>query len=1857
MKKKTFFFLTAMVLVVVVILITISCSRKKHVIRVVNPAFKEYVQAFTSGVVSTHSTIRIRLVNEMADTGLVNVPVDGKLFSFKPSVKGAAYWIDSRTLEFRPSEYLKPGEFYNAEFNLSKLLKVPDSLKTMEFQFQVMQQDCEVKVENHKAYNGSDLGKEKLYGAIITADFANDSAIEKVLTATQNGNRLSIAWNHEGKNRNHYFRVDSVKRGENKSIVTLEWNGKFIDAERIGKLDIEIPALGDFRFLDARVVQANEQYIIAQFSDPLLEDQALAGVVRIGRVHEFRYKIEDNELQIYPPELNAKKVIMNIESFLKNNKGKTLGMNVRKDLVFGNTKPNIRFLGDGVIMPGSGGFLLPVEAVNLKAMDIKVTKIYQSNVMQFLQVNDLNGQSELARVGKVVLKKTVPLGGVLDYGTWNRYSIDMSTLIRSEPGAIYSVQLSFKKKYSTFPCEGTDGNQISDQILSSWIEIREPNPGEYEYYNDYYEDYYDDEGNYSYNWQDRDDPCKNTYYRDKRVSRNVFSSDLGLIAKSGDDGTFLVFVTDLLTTKPISGATVNLYDYQQKIIGTVKTDGEGKAEIKPAGRPFVMMAQKEKQTGYLKLIEGGSLSLSMFDVSGQPIQKGLKGFIYGERGIWRPGDSLYLTFILEDKLHQLPENHPVTFSLVNPNGQMVTRIVKNSAMSGFYSFKTFTDRNAPTGNWLAKVKVGGVDFQKTIKIETVKPNRLKINLNFGTDRLMADHMPQASLLSNWLTGATARNLKYAVNLTLSKASASFKKYPDFVFDNPSSTFSPEKIVVANGKLDAGGKALFPLNIHLTNRSPCILNADFETTVFEEGGDFSVDRFTIPYYAYHSYVGLFTPKNKYNDHILYTNQVNKIGLINLDVNGNLIASNHLKVEVYKLDWRWWWDDSETRSGAGFVSTTYLRPVDSASVTTVNGRAEYAFDVSDDDWGRYFIRVTDLKSGHVAGKVVYTDWYGYNRMPGGDKQAASMLNFTADKEKYNVGDKVTLTFPSADGGRALLNIETGSKVLKSFWIPTKKGSTQFSFEVDEEMAPNCYAYITLLQPHAQTLNDLPIRLYGVIPVMVEDPKTHLKPQIIMKDVLVPDQNASITVKEEKGKEMTYTLAVVDEGLLDLTRFKTPDAWSVFYAREALGVKTWDLFDLVMGAYSGELQRILSIGGDQEGKLNGNLKANRFKPMVCFFGPFELKKGQSKTFTFKMPRYIGSVRVMIVAGNHGSYGSSEKTVPVKSPLMVLGTLPRVAGPGETLKLPVTVFAMEKSIHEVNIEVIPDKMFSVVGNSTGKLSFDQTGDKMITFDLKAKESIGVGKVRIVASCGKEKAVSDIEMDIRNPNPRVTNIVDAVIPPGKTWNSSYVLPGMTGTNKGVIELSAIPPLNLEKRINDLVTYPYGCIEQTVSAAFPQLYLADLMDLSAATKSETEMIIKFAIHHVRDFQLSNGGIGYWPGNQYADDWASNYAGHFILEAEQKGYAMPVGFLQPWKEYQKQKAISWAFNSTYYNDELMQAYRLYTLALAKSPELGAMNKLLEQKDLSLPARWRLAAAYQLAGKSEIAAKLIGNASVKIKPYRELYYTYGSDIRDKAMIVEALCLMNMKIKAAELVKEISVRLASNEWMSTQEAAYALLAISKFTGMTSGNGIYVNWRGIESQSVDVKLDKSVYQEKMMLSGSAGKMQVVNKGKNLVYVRLILQGIPAKGDSTSTQNDLKMSVVYRSMAGPPIDPRKLEQGTNFIAEVTVTNPGLRGEYQQLALTQIFPSGWEIVNTRLSEFAKTATENSLFNYQDFRDDRVNTFFDIAPNKTKTFMIMLTASYLGRFYLPSAYCEAMYDNSINARVAGKWVEVVASGKE
>jgi len=1849
-----------------------KCNKSLSKQAKINPAFSAYISAFTSGVVSNESSIKIILSSDMTKPIEIGKPIEETLFDFSPEIKGTATWLDARTIEFKPAGKLLSGQFYKAEFYLSKLMEVPTELKTFEFNFETIKQTFEVYFDGITTTDKQTLRWQQAKGLLSTSDAAPADQIEKLVTAEQNGKNLRVHWIHEN-NLTHRFTIDSIIRTETASKVQIKWDGQALGLDNKGMKEIEIPALGDFKVMDVKVVQDADQYISVQFSDPVLEKQNLAGLITLSDVSTvLKFITEDNEVRVYPSEHLSGAKVINVETGVKNILSYPLKNKYTMQVLFEDIKPAIRISGKGTILPHSNGLIFPFEAVNLNAVDVKIVRIFENNVLQFLQINSIDGDRELSRVGRTILKKTIPLNvkSATDRSRWNTYSLDLSDLIKTEPGAIYRVKLSFKKSYSTYNCTGETPDDNTSDVEEMAQDNGEPdedgngaNYGEGYYYEDY--DYYYPRG---YNYQERDNPCSVSYYNSSKIaSRSILASDLGIISKMGADGSMNFAVSDLLTTKPVSGTVIELYDFQRQLLATATTDGDGMAKVNVKRHPFVLVAKKDNQRGYLKLDDGSSLSLSMFDVAGVTIQKGIKGFIYGERGVWRPGDTLFLSFILEDKLNTLPPNHPVTFELTNPRGQLVKKIVKNNPLNGFFDFTCVTDKDAPTGDWSAVVKVGGTSFSKNIKIETIMPNRLKLNLDFGTAKINADDKNlKGKLHANWLTGAVAHGLAAKVEATLWEGNTTFKGFEEYDFTDPARTFTGETQTLFDGNLDDNGNASVDPQLNITDAAPGMLSASFTVRVFEEGGGFSVDRFTLPYSPYSSYVGIkgLQGQNKY-DNTIATDKDHTVQIATVNSDGKPVSRSKIKVEIYKMDWRWWWD-SYNNEYANYVGNTLHQPYKTQTVSTVNGKGQFTFRVSEADWGRYLIHVSDEESGHSTGTVVYFDWPSWaDKDMAGKNQNATMLNFTADKEKYAVGDKAKISIPSGNEGRALVSIETGSKVLQAYWVETKKGRTEFEFPVTAEMAPNVYVNVTLVQPHAQSKNDLPIRLYGIIPIQVEDPNTHLRPVMKTADVWKPEEKASITVSEENGKDMTYSIAVVDEGLLDLTRFKTPDPWNCFYAREALGVKTWDLYDMVMGAYSGELQRILSIGGDGSLDKDAAQKANRFKPMVKFMGPFYLKKGEKKTHEFMMPQYVGSVRTMLVAGQNFAYGSSEKTVPVRKPLMILGTLPRVVGPGETVDLPVTVFAMEKQVKNVSIAITPNNMFSVEGGSSRAITFNQVGDQVVYFKLKVKDALGLGKVTIHAGSGNEKADYNIELDVRNPNPKVTDVMEATIEAGKSWSGKYTPVGMNGTNKGVLELSTLPPINMGKRLQYLIQYPHGCIEQTTSSVFPQLFLADVLELSNDMKALTDRNIKAGIQRLRSFQVPGGGLSYWPGAPEADEWGSNYGGHFMLEAELKGYSLPLGFMDNWKRYQKSKALSWspptAANKSayyyYYNYDLTQAYRLYTLALAKAPELGAMNRLKEMKDLSVAARWRLAAAYVLAGQPEAAKSIINGLPTKIAPYRQMGWTYGSDDRDEAMILETLVLLNEPSKAATVVKDLSKDLGGDYWMSTQTTAYGLIAVSKFVKMGGGSSREMHSAyAINGKQGTIASKLCISQIDMNVTGTAaGNVSVTNSGTGVLFARVILEGIPLTGDQTSAENDLKLSVNYTDMNGKNIDVSELEQGTDFIAEVSVTNPGIKGDYMQMAFTQIFPSGWEIHNTRMDESASTV-KSDVPTYQDIRDDRVYTYFNVSSLTTKTFRIALNASYTGKFYLPTVSCEAMYDNTVSARKPGKWVEVVKEGK-
>jgi uncharacterized protein YfaS (alpha-2-macroglobulin family) len=589
-----------------------------------------------------------------------------------------------------------------------------------------------------------------------------------------------------------------------------------------------------------------------------------------------------------------------------------------------------------------------------------------------------------------------------------------------------------------------------------------------------------------------------------------------------------------------------------------------------------------------------------------------------------------------------------------------------------------------------------------------------------------------------------------------------------------------------------------------------------------------------------------------------------------------------------------------------------------------------------------------------------------------------------------------------------------------------------------------------------------------------------------------------------------------------------------------------------------------------------------------------------------------------------------------------------------------MDKKVKNVDVQIAETTgLVNVSGGATKQLSFTQPGEDMVYFDLKVGEKTGIAKFKITANGAGEQAKQDIEISVRNPNPYVTNVYDGLMQGNQSWSQAYKPIGTPGTNSVILEVSSIPPLKLGERLRYLLQYPHGCIEQITSGAFPQLFADKLMKLDDKQKAEAKGNVEAAIAKLKNFQMPAGGFTYWPGNDY-DSWATNYAGHFLLEAKTAGYSVPESILDRFVKFQQTTAKRWnpdTRGTQYSWTELDQAYRLYTLALARQPEMGAMNRMRELKNLSSEARWRLAAAYALAGKKEIGQQLAKNLPVNVKPYDWWGYTYGSSLRDEAMILETQVLLEDMTAAAANLRHVAESLSNDEWYSTQTTAYALLAIGKFAGKSKVSDEFrFSYDLGDGKMVNAGSSTPVMQINVPVNGNGKTVKVTNTGAGVLYARLIVTGQPLVGDATASSNNLQIEVNYSLPTGEKVNPNAIPQGTDFIAEVVVTHPGKRAmDFKEMALTQTFPSGWEIINARLhnmEEFSNTTVPE----YQDIRDDQVLTYFDIARGARQVYRVRLNAAYPGRYYLPTVSCEAMYDNTISARRPGMWVEVVSGGK-
>lgn len=1785
-------------------------------------------------IISVSSPVDLAFNTEVIPPNLCGTVLDQSPFTFQPPVAGEARWLSQTLIRFTPSEHLKPGIAYKGLFRGKTAFGDQCNVNDYEFTFKTAEQE----VLSFNADFVPDTGENMviLKANLVFAQPVDLVRLKKDLVCKADKKRMDVNISQRSDDlRIAELTVGPLKRGEKPVRFTFTLPGSYRAEKKEWQKEIILPEATAFRVIShSEMGEVGNQRVYGfRFSDPLKKGMDLSGYVSIEPPIDYTVSVDGRNLKVQAAFIYGNQYRIRLSKGLPGALGTVLDDDYDASLSFSNIKPEIRWLSKGIYLPSDNQFRIQLKSVNISEINVTVTEIYENNLGYFLQSNILYDEKDaynrnryeyfsphyygdLERTGKEIYNKKLKITDIKN--KWITTEFDLSEVFSGKKNSIFLVRCRFDETDLCGRCINDRNDFTGDEL--------------------YYE-----EGNYYSN------PCQYGYYYNRgTVSKLLIASDIALTLKTAKDGIH-VYAVNALKAQPVSGLKLAMFSYQNQVLERATTDNNGHALFKSTDGYYIR--GEEKGNLAIMRLDHPSWELSSYDIAGMDEGKsGIDVFMYTDRGVYRPGDTVHLSAIIRSERKIPPENQMVYLKVKNPLGQVAFEEKKKCGNNGHVYFSIPSDIKAPTGNYVAELKTADNSFTKVLKIETVKPNRLKVNIGISDTIMDSRGNVSGNIESKYLFGTPAAGLRAIVSAAYSALPLSIPVLSDYSFSHPLRYFTERREEIKDTVLDIEGKLQITHRISDIQKIPELLNAHYQVRVYERGGDFTAQSKNVLVIPYSTFVGI---KNVFLHGSAATGKAYELPIVLGDVKGQHIAGRKLKVRWY-LNKRYWWYDYDNHDRKDFRTSENTYKIGEFDLISADKPVLQKIEV--DDEGQHFIEVVDEQSGHSAGLFFWASSWGEEAIS--EKARQPLLPITADKNIYYTGDKAVFSFETPKEGLAIFTVEQGSRILYQEVRKVKQGRTGFTVDLTGEYVPNCYASVSLIQPANRSSNDLPLRIYGLKPFAVEDQATRLKLSLQAPEEIKANSKFEIKVTSADLREGTFTVAVVDEGLLDLTGFKTPDAWDHFFHKRRLSVLSRDNFDEILSALIPGMDKKFSIGGDMalERSLRaGESKVQRFKPVVLFSGPVSIKPGKSSVLSFNMPNYAGSVRIMVVGSAQNSYVSMEKTIPVRQELMILTTVPRVARPGDLFSVPVSVFSTSKNVKDVKVGIRVSENLTIQGSQDTAITFENPGEKDVRFQINVGKSIGKATLIVDAVSGKYRTSDTTILPVTAANPYYIRVTDTSVSSG---NDLLITPrqiGIEGTNRARIAVSRFPDIQIDKRLKDLIRYPFGCLEQMISGVFPQLYLGKLVDLKDYQNLNVTDNVNAAINRLQTFCV-DGGFSYWPPSQNSksevSDWGSDYAGHFLIEARKAGYHIPDDLYNHWLNYAKSNAKKINKRNFRY-----QTYTLFLLSLAGEPNVGAMNLVRENhlNDLDPLSRKLLAGAYFLAGQKDAAEKVDKYMTTEISTYRESAGTYGSALRDQCLVAYISQIMGDKTNAMKLMRSIAHQFKPQEWYSTQENAFALIAICEIYGERNLIGSSRSF-SMEFQNGKVKnYELQGYQISMDISDNFDKPIKIKTDKpEPLYVSLFEEGIPLEDMISTGQKGLELTRNFYDENGNSIPLKSISQGDQFWVRYRIRSTAGQ-PLKELALSSVFPSGWEIVNTRMEQEALPPWASNISvsdgKYMDIRDDRVNWFFDLDSITEANFIVKCNATFAGTFRLPPVTVEPMYSPDYYARIESGTVTV------
>jgi uncharacterized protein YfaS (alpha-2-macroglobulin family) len=1551
------------------------------------------------------------------------------------------------------------------------------------------------------------------------------------------------------------------------------------------------------------------------YTSQQLTGQNVSSFIKFDPAVTYTVQYEDYGVTLRSEKFDAESsYTFTISTGLRGNIGGILKEEYNGSIAFGQLQSSIRFTNNkAVYLSKKGGGNIEVRVTNTPKVKVVISKIYENNLL----MADRYGYEP---------NDNDDTNGDADYAS---YSGD-------EEGDYY---------YSSY-----SDNMAGDVIYTKEIDTRSlPKSGSGRLLNiSQFEDRLPDvKGIYHVMIRS----VKDYWVRD---SRFISFSDIGLIAKQGQDKMF-VFANSIKTAKSLEGVTINVYGSNNQLVGTAATNSDGVAEVPITVRnysgfkPAMIIAKTTDDFTYLPFSKT-KVNTSRFDVGGKRNNvTGLDAFIYAERDIYRPGEKINYSLLLRDKKWKSPGEIPVKIKFLLPNGKELKSFRKSlndqgatdgsldipaSAITGSYSLELYSSND---------VLLGSKNFQ----VEEFVPDRIKVTAKLSKPYLQpADEVSLQINAVNFF-GPPAANRNYETEIQVKQKQFSSKDFSDYDFglDNQQDFFDKD---VREGKTDENGNAVLDYSVPDMYANKGLMQVNFYTTVFDETGR-PVSRVTSgDIYTQPVFNGI-----KDDDYYYYSlNQPVKFLLVALNKDGKVTPSK-TRVQVVKHEYR----TVLRKSGSYF---TYDSQEEDKVMTdkeiTVSENTPYNFVPRSP--GRYEIRV--YRPG--ANAYVSKSFYSYGSW-GADNTSFEVntegnIDIELDKESYRSGETAKLSFKTPFSGRMLVTVET-DHVLSYQYIDVTKKFASIDLDLKSEFVPNVYVTATLIKPHE--ISGIPLTVaHGFQNIKVEEKGRKIPVEITAQKNVRSNTHQKVKVQAIPGSYVT--LAAVDNGVLQVTDFKTPDPYSYYYQKQALEVNAFDMYPLLFPELRG---RLSSTGGDGELSLDKRVNpmpAKRFKIMSYWSGMKKVNGNGIAEFEFDIPQFNGQIRLMAVAFKDEKFGSSENTTTVADPIVLSSALPRFMSPGDTVTLPVTISNTTNRTANGQASVSISGPVKLLGAGSQNISIDANSEAKTIFRIVADPVVNVAKITVHVNALGEKFREETEISVRPPSTlqRISGSGSVI---GNSSQTITIPQGdfLPGSFKYDLVISRSPVAEIYNQLKYLVQYPYGCTEQTVSAAFPQLYygdFADAMEVKNNSKQNANYNVIEAIRKIKMRQLYNGAVTLWDGEGTEHWWATVYAAHFLLEARKAGFEVDNSLIETMLSYLAKRLKTKETISYYYNRDQNKkiapkevAYSLYVLSLAGRADVSAMNYYkANQQLLALDSKYLLSAAYAVSGDKRSFNQMLPHSFSGEQSVQQTGGSFYSALRDEAIALNTLVDVDPgNAQIPVMRKHVADKLKNDPWINTQEAAFSFLALGKIARAENKSNVTAEIRTNGKTVAKVNGDWKGSSETL----KSNAIEIVTKGNGRLYYTWVAEGISSTGAYKEEDNYIKVRRQFYDRYGNAIRGNTFNQNELIIVELTLEN-AYSNPVENIVLTDLLPAGFEIENPRTKELPGMdwIKNESTPDAMDVRDDRINFFVDSRDAKQKYYYAVRAVSP-GQFKEGPVSADAMYNGEIHSYHGAQTIKVIS----